>query len=791
MRKWNVKNTKTKDKKLHSDKFLNGLLISRGIENKSDAEFFLNPSIENLHNPFSLKDMDMAINRIDEVIKKGQKIVIYGDYDVDGVISTSMLFRAFKKLGIDVSYYIPDRLDEGYGLNNKAIKYLKSLQTDLIITVDCGISAIEEVEFVKSLGMDIIITDHHECRERIPDTIVINPKRKDCTYPCKTIAGCGVAFKLIQALWIYYELDGFDEFLDLAAIGTIADIVELRGENRIIAKCGMEKIKSTDKCGIIALKSISGIEDKVTSGNIAFQIAPRINAIGRLRDAKIAVELFVTRDYDKAMQIAKYLDQENKTRQEIEENILNEVMDKISKEIDLQNTRVIVVHSNNWHVGVIGIVASKVVEVFNRPTIILSEENGVLKGSGRSIKGFNLFEALLSCENILESFGGHEMAAGLKLKVDNINDLREKLNSYAKSVHPDNFVSCVTIDMILDLDDIKFENIDAIKSLEPFGIGNPTPIFGLEDISLISKQYVGSGEKHIKLQFTKNNMYYEGILFNYGKEYMDKNWENVDIAFNMDENNWMGKRTIQFIIKDMKPYKKWIKDNLEENYYKYIKNTYSEKDEEFLAENINFKKYDILFLKEFLCFEKGYVLVSSKESLNELEEFFDIYGFSGNKPLDTSSGIIICPCTDDIDFTRDVLIYDFLPSGIDYENVVNKTKGNVYHFYNDKTLYKIDKYINDITVSENLILNIINTLKEKDITGKLNDIGKDFDANPYQIYKAFIYLRKIKAIEILSNGEIVKVKLKTINFNIDAKSINRIQRINKIKSKLLKFCKEE
>lgn len=792
MKKWIVKNTEIEGTKLHSNEFLNRLLLSRGIENSFDANLFLNPSIEKLHNPFLLKDMDRAIGRIDEVIKKGQKIVIYGDYDVDGVTSTSMLFRAFKKLGIDVSYYIPERLNEGYGLNVKAVKYLKSLQTDLIITVDCGISAIEEVDEIKKLGMDVIITDHHECREVIPDTIVINPKRVDCTYPCKALAGCGVAFKLIQALWMHYDIDGVEEFLDIAAIGTIADIVELKGENRIIAKHGMEKIKTTDKCGLIALKAIAGVEDKLTSASIAFQIAPRINAIGRLRDAKIAVDLFTTSDYDKAMQIAKYLDQENKSRQKIEEEILNEALIKIQREIDLQNERVIVISSKKWHVGVVGIVASKIVDIFHRPTIILCCEEDCAKGSGRSIKGFNLFKSLESCSDLLEGFGGHEMAAGLKININSIKLLREKLNYYAKDIDPDKFISRVNIDLILETEDINFKNLDAIKTLEPFGEGNPTPVFGIENIDIISKKYVGSGEKHIKIQFIKDEVYQDGILFNHGKEYMDKNWESVDIAFNIDENNWMGKKSIQFIVRDMKPFKKWIKNNLEDNYYKYLKSIQIEEDDEFSMNNISFMKLNIDFLKEFLCFEKGYVLVSSKESLNELDYYFDIFGFSGNT-IENDFGIIICPNTNAIDFNRNVLIYDFLPGLAEYKSLLSKVNGEVYHFYNNDLFNKIDNYYREISVTDTLLYNVVEHLKSEDISGRLSEISKKFKANSFQFYSIIVYLRKMGMVDILSNGDILKIKLKNNAENINAKNINSIpiQKIKKVKSKLEKFCRKD
>ncbi|WDU84359.1 single-stranded-DNA-specific exonuclease RecJ [Caloramator sp. Dgby_cultured_2] len=392
----------------------------------------MNPDLRLLYDPFLLKDMDRAIDRIDEAIKKREKIYIYGDYDVDGITSTAVLYRAFKKLGVDVSFYIPDRVNEGYGINREAIDHISSLDVDLVITVDCGISAIEEVEYAKEKGLDIIITDHHECKERIPNTIAINPKRHDCQYPFKGLAGCGVAFKLVQALFKFYDLQGYEEFLDLVAIGTIADIVDITDENRIIVKYGLEKILNSDKAGINAIKQVAGIKDKISTYNVAFQIAPRLNAAGRLSDAKIAVELFITNDNEKAMQIAKYLDQENKKRQQIEQEILDECIEKIQREIDLKRDRVIVLSSPNWHVGVIGIVASRIVERFNRPTILFYEEGETLRGSGRSIRGFNLYDNLVECKDLLVKYGGHELAAGLTIERSKLDDFRKRLNELAQ-----------------------------------------------------------------------------------------------------------------------------------------------------------------------------------------------------------------------------------------------------------------------------------------------------------------------------------------------------------------------
>lgn len=324
MKRWIVDSNENGYIRVHSSNLIKKSLISRGIRDNNEFEKFLNSNINDLYNPYLLKDMGKAVEKIDDVIRKREKIVIYGNYDVDGVTSTSILYRALRKLGAHVSYYIPDRLNEGYGINKDAVDYIKSLATKLIITVDCGISSVNEVEYVKSLGMDIIITDHQECKESIPDTIVINPKRYDCKYPYKELVGCGVAFKLVHALWIRYNLYGFEDFLDITAIGIISDIVNLSGENGVIVKNGLKRILTSEKCGIKAIKAIAGVVEESSSTCIAFQIAPKVSAIGRLKDAKIAVELFTTNDYDKALQIAKYLDRENRNIQKLEQHIFSE-----------------------------------------------------------------------------------------------------------------------------------------------------------------------------------------------------------------------------------------------------------------------------------------------------------------------------------------------------------------------------------------------------------------------------------------------------------------------------------
>ncbi|CDF58330.1 single-stranded-DNA-specific exonuclease RecJ [Thermobrachium celere] len=758
MKKWVIRSLEQFNQNLHKNRIINALLNSRGIKAQKEAAQFLNPSVEHLFNPFLLKDMDRAVDRIDLAITRREKIVIYGDYDVDGITSTSILIRAFRKLGVDVSFYIPDRLNEGYGINKEAIDYIKQLATDLIITVDCGITAIEEVEYAKSIGMDIIITDHHECKEQIPNTIVINPKRYDCTYPNKNLAGCGVAFKLVQALWMKYNLSGFEDFLDLCAIGTVADIVELTGENRIIVSEGIKKIQKSEKSGIKALKNVAGISD-VTSYSIAFQIAPRINAVGRLSDARIAVELFTTTDEDKAMQIAKYLDQENRMRQKIEEEILNESLIMIQNYYDLSNDRVIILSSPYWHVGVVGIVASRLVERFHRPVILLCEDkDGKCKGSGRSIEGFNLFENLLKCEDILVKFGGHELAAGLTIEKDKIDELRYRLNNLAKQVDVEIFLPKMYIDMEMTEEDITFETAEVIKKLEPYGFGNPSPLFYMENLKVLSKRVVGNNNKHLKLQLDKNNITYDGVYFNACDEFKDKDWENIDVVFNLDINEWNNTKNLQLMIKAVRPHTKWISDYFKNNYFRYLKFIDNNNNiEEINLDKIKFINKDENFLKEFVYFKKGYILVSSKKSLEELMYFTDFYKVTFSKNDGFDAQIIICPQVDEIDFMNsEVLIYDFLPGLYEYDKVINRAKC-VYNFIDANILQNIDEFYGDVSIKKEIILNVYNDLSNNDITGTVDEMALKYNVNPYQMYKIIMTLKNNNFIRVFIKNDVLKL----------------------------------
>lgn len=532
-------------------------LINRGVDSIEKANRFMKADINDLYDSFLLNDMEKAVDRILVAIEENEKICIYGDYDVDGITSTALCVNILRKLEADVMYYLPVRAEEGYGLNHEAIEYIAEQGVNLIITVDCGIRSIDVVETVKESGMNIIITDHHECGEILPDAYaVVNPHRPDSSYPFKELAGVGVAFKLMQAVT---ESIGYRELLydvlDIAAIGTIADVVPLLDENRIIVKNGLEKLLTTENVGLKALIDICDLKDKpISSYNIAFIIAPRINAAGRLADAGRCVELLITEDEALAYSIAKELEVENKERQRIEAEILEQAVAKVTADKDLESRKVIVLDDLNWHPGVIGIVASRIVEQFSKPSILIGLDNEIGKGSGRSMSGFNLYEAMNKCSDLLEKFGGHEMAAGLTIKEDNIEAFRKKINEIAKVMLQGKELSPeLLVDYKLEPADINLQIAKQLKDLEPFGMGNPNPNFVCRNMQVIDKKLVGANNKHLSLNLYDGNNNVKAIAFNMGNLFnvLSSN-KKIDIICCMDINVWNNNESVQLVIKDIK-----------------------------------------------------------------------------------------------------------------------------------------------------------------------------------------------------------------------------------------------
>jgi len=526
------------------------VLSARGIS-PEESPAFLEPRLEDLNDPFLMRDMDKAVERIITAMEESQKIMVHGDYDVDGVTSLSLLYRNLTSIGLNVIPYIPDRFTEGYGLSSQGIEKAKEEGISLIITVDCGITALEEIEMARKYGIDVIVTDHHEPRETLPEaTAIINPKVDD--YPFKDLAGVGVAFKLLEALYrkLSLNLNHLYWDLDLVALGTVADIVPLVKENRVFVHFGLKILEKSKKAGIKSLKSVTGLNGKVEPWHISFILAPRLNAAGRLNHAIEAFKLLSTRDGLEALQLARELDRTNKERQGIERKILSEA-EKMVRRMDLDKDWVIVLGSEDWHEGVIGIVASKLVEQYNRPTILLSFTGGIGKGSGRSIQNFNLFNALLDLEKYLLSFGGHKMAAGLRLEKENLQDFRQALNKLAKErLKKEYFEPELYIDGEIRLSDINQDILSVYRKLSPFGMGNPQPVFVVKNVTVKNDIRVMK-DRHISFTLKQEQIERRAIAFDaMDKREIIQSGKPLNFAVQVSENNRNGE--IEFKVLDVK-----------------------------------------------------------------------------------------------------------------------------------------------------------------------------------------------------------------------------------------------
>lgn len=544
-------------KKFNIGYVFSSILLNRGIDTEEKLKSYISKSLEFVCDPSLLPDVVPACERIIKAISEREKIVIYGDYDVDGTTSVALLYSFLTECGANVDYYIPDRMTEGYGLNIKAINKISKSGTGLLITVDCGITSVGEVELAKAQKMDVIITDHHSCKEKLPAaTAVINPKRPDSEYPFSQLAGVGVIFKTVLFIAKKMGLNTKEMFLKyapLAAIGTVADIVDLRDENRIIVDRGLKYLEHSGFCGIDALLELSGGRS-VDSTLISFFIAPRINAAGRMEHAKRACELLLCKDMPTARALAAELDKINRSRQETESKIYEEAVSMISADPDIDGKRIIVLAGEGWHCGVIGIVASKITERFYKPCILLSyDESGAATGSGRSVEGINLFEALSHTESRLIRFGGHALAAGLSLNMSDFELFKREINEYIEKVCPDIPEKKLLIDCSVQPSFLTLQNAKQLRIFEPFGMANEKPVFALLGTRIASASAVGADGAHLRLAVDVGDKRINAVGFSLGRLAQQlPSGLTVDIAFNLDVNSWQGNEDIQLIIKDIK-----------------------------------------------------------------------------------------------------------------------------------------------------------------------------------------------------------------------------------------------
>ena len=528
------------------------ILVNKNITQKDEIDLFMNPTRKDFHNPFLMPDMEIIVDRVLQAIEQKEKIMIYGDYDADGITSITVLKSFLEERGLEVASYIPNRLDEGYGLNKTALKKIYDDGYRLIITVDCGISGIDEVDYANSLGMEVLITDHHEPAETLPKAVaVVDAKRKDNKYSFNQLAGVGVVFKLIQAISIKLDLEEKEylKYLDIVCIGTISDIVPLIDENRVIAKLGLKLIAQTKNIGLKALLEVIGFKN-IDSTTISFGVAPRINACGRMGDEQVALDLFLEKDYDKAKELAIKLNEYNIERQTIEKSIFDEATEKIEK--NEKDKACIIVGSEGWHHGIIGIVASKVTEMYFKPSILICFEGNDGKGSGRSIPGFDLHDALTECSDYLEKFGGHSMAVGVTVSRDKFELFKNKFEEYAKSHDVDKIIPVINIDSELSLKDIDIDSVKSLQKLEPYGEANKMPVFMIRNLKINSIRALSEG-KHLKLTLKDDGYMINAIGFNMGNlsnEYLID--DKVDVIGNLDINSFNGNDSIQLILKDIR-----------------------------------------------------------------------------------------------------------------------------------------------------------------------------------------------------------------------------------------------
>ena len=547
-----IKNVEKIENEYGISNLLAKILVNKKLIKKEDIDLFLKPTRHDFHNPYLMPDMALAVDRIIKAINNKEKILIYGDYDVDGITSITVVKNFLLERGANVTQYIPNRLNEGYGLNKDAIKKISDDAVNLIITVDCGISGIEEVDYANSLGLEIIVTDHHEVGEVLPNAIaVVDAKRKDSTYPFRELAGVGVGFKLIQAIAQRLELEEKEylKYLDIVCIGTISDIVPLVDENRVIAKLGLKLVEVTKNVGLKALLEASGYK-KIDSFTVSFGLAPRINACGRMGKEKEALNLFLTQDENEAKKIALRLNEYNKERQDIEKRIYEDAVNKIEK--SEKNKQVLVLGSENWHHGVIGIVASKITDLYFKPSILICFEEDEGKGSGRSIPGFDLYESLTNCSENLEKFGGHSMAVGVTLKKENFEKFKEEFEKYAQNSNICDIIPIIKIDEEITLEDINIKAVEELNMLEPFGEANKMPLFMYKNLKIHSIRTLSEG-KHIKLTLKDNNFYIDSIGFNLGhlaEEYQIG--DKVDVVGSLEINRFNGRESVQINLKDLR-----------------------------------------------------------------------------------------------------------------------------------------------------------------------------------------------------------------------------------------------
>jgi single-stranded-DNA-specific exonuclease len=579
-KRWVLKPQGNKDLVRHLSKVLNinenlaNLLAQRGVSTYDQAKSLFPPQLEHLHDPFLMKDMQLAVERIEVALKKGEKIMVYGDYDVDGTTAVALVYTFLKTIHKDVDFYVPDRYSEGYGISFKGIDYAAANGFTLIIALDCGIKANDKVTYAKERKVDFIICDHHRPGDTLPEAVaILDPKRDDCEYPFKELAGCGIGFKLIQAFaWKNnIAFSSLEEYLDLVVVSIASDIVPITGENRVLAYYGLKRINSQPRAGLEAILNVSNKYSKsngqegpnrqyireLTVNDLVFIVGPRINAAGRIESARNSVELLITKDPERAFKLGNQINELNTERKTLDSHATQHALEIMHSDPKLNDRKSTVLYHPEWHKGVIGIVASRLIETFYRPTIILTESEGLITGSARSIKGFDIYDAVDACGDLLEHFGGHTYAAGLSLRPENLDKFKERFEEYVRThLNKDIALPEIEIDAMLDLQSITRKFFDVLKQFAPFGPGNMSPVFETDNVVDAGKAKI-VGNNHLKLEVFQRDVRSEpisAIAFQQGEgfEYI-RDGNPFNICYHIEENEWNGKKSFQLNIKDIKP----------------------------------------------------------------------------------------------------------------------------------------------------------------------------------------------------------------------------------------------
>ncbi len=567
-RKWTVREPGDPEKvdrlatELGVDRVLAELLVQRGVETFQQARAFFRPSLEDLHDPFLMKDMDKAVERLYEAITKGQKILVYGDYDVDGTTAVALVYSFVRRFTKRVEYYIPDRYDEGYGVSYKGLDWASDNGVNLLITLDCGIKAIEKVEYARSKGIDVIICDHHLPENELPGAVaVLDPKREDCHYPFDDLCGCGVGFKFVQGYSIKYGIDfeTLEPLLDLQVVSIASDLVSMVGENRVLAHFGLKRLNENPRKGLLAMLSLAKLEPgHVTIDDIVFKIGPRINAAGRMESGRLAVELLTAMDDRSAFQIGEKINDNNNERKNIDREITQEALQMVAGGTALETENVTIVYNPTWNKGVVGIVASRLVEAYYKPTVVLTKSNGFITGSARSVAGFDLYASIESCADLLENFGGHVYAAGLTMKEEHLEEFCKRMNQFVSgNITKQELTPVVDIDARLDFSQITPKFFRILKQFQPFGPGNANPVFLTDDVyDAGNGRKVGAGGVHLKLDLMQESQPYRqipAIGFNMAEFYDHiKAGNPIDVCYSIVENFYRGSSTLQLRLKDMR-----------------------------------------------------------------------------------------------------------------------------------------------------------------------------------------------------------------------------------------------